>query len=172
MAKAETLGVVPDDRGYVFALELTGSRWPAETVTRRVARFAAQTGVSVTISGLRRYSMGRLPALGVDVISHWLGLSVGSGTLPLFASAESLVAADREAARLLGRELDQALASLAPAGRGTAGMADEGPAWSSRTCRTLIPYPVMAAATAASSSRCSADSGTRPAALLRPRLWP
>jgi hypothetical protein len=35
--------------------------------------------------------------------------------LPLFTSAQSLAAADWEAARLLGRDLDQGLAALAPA---------------------------------------------------------
>jgi hypothetical protein len=119
-AKAKALGAMPDDDAYVFALELSGFRWPAEAVTRRVARVAAQTGVSASVADLRRYSMGRLAALGVglDVISHRLGLSAGAGMLPLFTSAGSLAPADREAARLLGHDLDQALAALAPVGFG------------------------------------------------------
>jgi len=107
--------------GYVFALWPGGlSHWPEGGVTRRVVRTAAQTGVLVTVSDLRRYSMGRLPALGVglNVISHRLGLSAGPGMVTLSSSAGSLAAADRRAALLLGRELDQALAALAPAGSG------------------------------------------------------
>lgn len=45
--------------------------------------------------------------------------------LPLFTSAQSLAAADREAARLLGRDLDQVLAALAPVGPGTVTMPDQ-----------------------------------------------
>jgi len=105
-----------DERGYVFASELTGELpWLAEAVTRRVGRAAAQAGVSVNVSGLRRYSMTRLSALGVpvDVIAHRMGVSIRAGAFPLFGSFEALVAADRDAAVRLGRDLDQAVALAA-----------------------------------------------------------
>jgi integrase len=117
-AALESKGIVPDEDGYAFALDLTGFRWPPAAVTRRVVRLGTQTGVSASVADLRRYSMDRLPMLGVglDVICHRLGLTAGSGMLPLFTSAKVLIAADREAARLLGGELDQALAVPAPGG--------------------------------------------------------
>jgi integrase len=113
---AEAKGIAFDEDGYVFGLELLRLPWPAEAVTRRITRIAAQTGVSATVADLRRYSMGRLSVLGVslDVISHRLSLPARAGMIRLFASAESLVAADQEAARRLGRELDQALSVLSP----------------------------------------------------------
>jgi integrase len=96
-------------QGYVFSASSSGQTgWSPSLVTHRVAAVAAQTDVSVGVMGLRRYSMARMPALGiaVDVAARRLGLAIPSSLR--FWSAEACLAADREAALLLARELDQA----------------------------------------------------------------
>lgn len=98
-------------QGYVFSGSPSGEpAWQPHRVSRQVTALAAQTGVSASMIGLRRYSMVRLSALGVaqEVISRRLGLDPAMP--PRLRSAETSLAADREAAKLLARELDDAVA--------------------------------------------------------------
>lgn len=106
---AASTGSALDGQGRVFSASPSGeSAWRPAQVTCQVATLAAQTGVSAGVVGLRRYSMARMPALGiaVDVAARRLGLAIPSSLR--FWSAEACLAADREAALLLARELDQA----------------------------------------------------------------
>jgi integrase len=109
--RSETAG--SEGRGYVFADGRDGERaWNRAWVSRQVIRASAQAGVSVSVAGLRRYSMVRMAVLGVpaDVIAFRLGLAMPASRL--FWSAESLRAAGREAALALAEELGQAVASI------------------------------------------------------------
>jgi putative methionine-R-sulfoxide reductase with GAF domain len=112
--RSETAG--SGGRGYVFANGHDGERaWNPAWVSRRVIRASAQTGVSVSVTGLRHYSMFRMTVLGVpaDVMALRLGLDVPASRT--FRSAESILAADREAALMLADELDQAVAGASTA---------------------------------------------------------
>jgi integrase len=69
----------PEGRGYMFANGHDGERtWDGAWVSRRIMQASAQTGVSVSVTGLRRYAMVRMAALGVslEVTACRLGLAV------------------------------------------------------------------------------------------------
>ena len=151
-AAAET---EPDGRLHVLFQALERNGWPTLRITRRVAAIAAQTGVSVSVTMLRRYSMLRMTTLGVavDVVARRLGLA-GPSSL-MFWPARAIRAADREAAVLMADELGQAVG-------GSAGHDLSRARPSARHTPMSTRFREAAAATAASSSRSCAANGTPP----------
>jgi integrase len=104
---------LPDD-GFLFGQEVDGSRpWRPDSVTLSFARLCRRAGVKgVRLHDLRHYVATRLLAGGVDArtVAGRLGHRNAATTLNVYA--HFLAEADRDAAEMLGRLLENARLSV------------------------------------------------------------
>lgn len=115
LTKWQSKEAEPDSCGPVFASRSSSDRtWHPTWVSRQVLQLAGQAEVPATTHSLRHYATTRMAKLGVPAwtIAHRLGLAPPAGRELSFVSADKATAADRDAALLLARELDQAVADL------------------------------------------------------------
>lgn len=110
--RASVCGAELSDKAFVFASEVDGSQpWRPDTTTRSFRRLCKQAGLpDVRLHDLRHYVATRLLASGVDVrtVAGRLGHRNAATTLNVYS--HFLPEADREAADVLGRLFDGAVA--------------------------------------------------------------